>query len=278
MKNVILAAFLSLFSSFAFAQALLNGDFENNSAVSDLINLDNISFNSYMSDCFAFGSYGNIDIITSTAYCSIGCESGDWYIAFTGSGTDKLSLKINQPLTEGFSYTISFNDRWCDYGGYINHAFVFGLSEAQDSFGSVIYTASKPIQNQWTEKEFTFTAPNSGQYLTIMVDSGDASTTWELLDDVKFAGKGTGILPVNDNVFVVYPNPFSDAITITANMPYCEIKIYNAIGQFVFGLVNDNGNELKTFDVSSFANGVYTLELLDRKNQEIARKKVVKGN
>jgi len=276
MKNIFLLISLFLFSASSFAQQLLNGDFENSTASADLINLDNSSFNSYMSDCYAFGYYGNIDIITSTTYCSIGCESGDWYIALTGSGTDAMSMKINQPLTEGYSYSISFNDRWCNFGGYINHKFVFGLSEAQDDFGEEIYTASLPTENEWTEKEFIFTAPNNGQYLTIKVDSGDASSTWELIDNVKFAGKSTGISLIDKNTFDVYPNPAKDRITITGATFCHEIKIYNTIGQLIFSRENADGSELMTFDLSSFVNGIYTCEFIDSKNQVLARKKIIK--
>jgi len=108
-----------------------------------------------------------------------------------------------------------------------------------------------------------------------MVDSGEASTTWELLDDVKFLGKATGIPQFAANTFI-YPIPAHDVISITSDVPYREMKIYNAIGQLICDRVDENGDESKTLNLSSFANGIYTLEFLDQRNQVIARKKIIK--
>jgi hypothetical protein len=153
---------LLLIAHTSHSQTILNGDFENNVAGGDLINLSNASFNFYMSDSYSFGTNGNLDIIASTTYCGIGPESGTWYVAFTGGGTDALSLKINQPLQQGNSYTISFADTFCDFNNYVNHRYVFGLSETEDNLGTTSHTASYPIEDEWTEKEFTFEAPNNG--------------------------------------------------------------------------------------------------------------------
>jgi hypothetical protein len=230
-----------------------------------------------MSNCYAFGSYGNIDIITSSTYCNMGPENGDWYIALTGGGTDALSLKIDQTLTQGFTYTISFYDRFCNVSGsYVNHAFVFGLSDVEDSFGTTIYTASKPTENVWTQKGFTFTAPLSGQYLTIMLDSGDQFTTWEIIDDITFQGKGTGIPLLPGGPLIVYPNPAGGMISIEGNIYYHQIRIYNSIGQLVLSQVPVSGNELNKVDLSSFAEGIYTIEIFDRENEMLAHQQVLK--
>lgn len=279
MTKFFLTALLVILSASSDAQSFFNGDFENNSAISDLINLSNSSFNSYMSDCYAFGSNGNVDIITSTSYCSMGPENGNWYIALTGGGTDIVSVKINQALTQGASYTVSFYDRFCDVtGSYINHAFVFGLSAVPDSFGTEIYTASKPTEDVWTQKGFTFTAPLSDQYLTIMVDSGNSFSTWELIDNISFAGKGTGIPQLSGNALIVYPNPSNGILNIACTIPYHQIRIYNSIGLLISDQVMEDGNQLKTLDLSHLADGIYWIEIFDRENQIMTREEILKHN
>lgn len=256
------------------SQTVLNGDFENNVAGGDLINLSNASFNFYMSDSYSFGTNGNLDIIASTTYCGIGPESGTWYVAFTGGGTDALSLKINQPLQQGNSYTISFADKFCNFNNYINHRYVFGLSETEDNLGTTIHTAAYPTEDEWTQKEFTFEAPNNGQYLTITVDSGDAISTWEQIDDVKFTGKPSDIPQVNWNLLFLYPNPANGLISVAGDVLWHEVRISDALGQ----LISIHGNELKTLDLSTLSNGVYVFEFLNNNREVIARRKVVKSN
>ena len=69
-----------------FSQAFLNGDFEINSCPGgeDQINLANAGYNGYMSNSFAFGTYGDMDILTTPTYWLP--QSGSLYIAFTGGG------------------------------------------------------------------------------------------------------------------------------------------------------------------------------------------------
>src|SRR3954471_1423316 len=116
MKQIYSSVFLVvslLVCSPAFGQTVLNGDFENTTASSDQINLSNTAYNSEMANSFSFGSYGDMDIIKSATYCG-NAQSGNWFVAFTGGGTDAISLTLSAPLVAGGSYTVSFYDRGCN--------------------------------------------------------------------------------------------------------------------------------------------------------------------
>src|SRR3954468_22573577 len=112
MKKTLLFFILSVLSFCVNGQTFLNPSFEFNTAGTDQINLTNPAFNAMMANTIAFGSYGDMDIITSTTWCASGHLSA-WYVALTGSGTDAFSMQLNAPLVAGNTYSISFWDRGC---------------------------------------------------------------------------------------------------------------------------------------------------------------------
>ena len=117
MKHFILFCAICLLTFISKAQDFLNGDFEINTAVTDQINLSNSSFNNFMPNSTAFGTFENLDIITSNTYCGVAL-SGNWFIALTGGGTDAITMELSEPLVAGEEYTISFWDRGCDAFSY----------------------------------------------------------------------------------------------------------------------------------------------------------------
>src|SRR5690242_12780899 len=90
------ACVLFFFPGKASSQSFLNGSFESNSVSGDQINMTNAAFNAAMANTFAFGSYGDMDIITSSTWGPP--QSGSWYVALTGGGTDIITLKASAPL------------------------------------------------------------------------------------------------------------------------------------------------------------------------------------
>ncbi len=184
MKKLAVAFTLSLLAFGIQAQSFLNGDFENNTAGgTDQINLTNAAFNSMMPNTTAFGSYGDMDIITSATYSGL-AQSGNWYVAFTGSGTDMIAMQLSAPLVPGNSYTIRFYDRGAN--GYTPYPFQIGLSTSNTSFGTAIYTApAAPTLGVWTPRTFTFTAPNNGQYITCTMTAGGLGD-WAHTDNFTF--------------------------------------------------------------------------------------------
>jgi len=67
--------------------------------------------------------------------------------------------------------------------------------------------------------------------------------------------------------FTGYPNPFSDKVTLAYDLPEngtVQLKVYNAIGELVTVLVNENQHEGKhslDFTENDLASGIYTFSL-----------------
>ncbi|MBK7851445.1 MAG: T9SS type A sorting domain-containing protein [Bacteroidetes bacterium] len=186
IKQLILLFLLVLNYSTSHSQTIINGSFETNSAVSDLINLTNASFNATCSNVFAFGTYGDIDLVKSSTYCG-GPQNGNWYIALTGNGTDAFSLKLSAPLVQGTSYLLSFYDHSCGSPYSIGPCPVeIGISGVNNNFGSLIYTAPLPIIGVWTKRTVLFTAPSNANYLTVQLQGG-ALQNWTQLDNFEIS-------------------------------------------------------------------------------------------
>jgi gliding motility-associated-like protein len=180
LKSLKLIVFL-LLSNVAFGQSFINGDFELNSASWDQINLSNADFNSFMSNCNGFGQIGNLDIISSNSF-SGGPYSGNWFVALTGATGDLLALELNMPLVSGNSYTITFYDKKDPMAG--SFPVEIGLSTSNNSFGTVVYTAPTiPLDYIWTQRTFTFIAPNNGQFITVSQAGGSAYDSWMHVDN-----------------------------------------------------------------------------------------------
>jgi gliding motility-associated-like protein len=189
MKKALLFFILSIFTFSVYGQSFLNPSFEINTAGTDQINLTNPAFNGMMANTVAFGSYGDMDIITSTTWCASGHLS-NWYVALTGSGTDAFSMRlnVNAPLVAGNSYTISFWDRSCwSFSPQVE----IGQSTVNNLFGTSIYVAPLSTYGVWTQRVFTFIAPNNGQYITVQLTGGGLGD-WTHVDDFSFQTTSSG--------------------------------------------------------------------------------------
>lgn len=179
--TILILAFLSVN---VFAQKFINGDFENNTAHTDQINLSNDALNDMLPGVTAFGSYGDVDIISSANYGGSGAKSNTWYIALTGGKTDIVALELNSHLVKGKTYSISFYDR--KTGGYEASPIQIGLSDSNTDFGTVIYTCDKhPELNTWNKRVFSFIAPNNGKYICVQMPDGSISN-WVNIDGFNF--------------------------------------------------------------------------------------------
>lgn len=183
MKTLILFCLVALVN-FCFGQNIINGNFEIHSATYDIINMSNSESNSKLRDIYSFGSYGDVDIIKSSSYGGGGAQDGTWYLAITGGGTDIIAMTLSQPLVQGKKYTLSFYDR--KDNSYPASPVQIGLSTNNNSFGAVIYTAEEGATlNKWTERVFTFVAPNNGQYITVQMTQGGIQE-WVNIDNFSF--------------------------------------------------------------------------------------------
>jgi len=170
LKSLLITITLLSFSS--YSQNFLNGSFENNTAPPvDQINLTNAAFNGFMSNTNAFGTTGNMDIIRSATWGGGGPQHCTWYVALTGAATDAIAMTLSAPLIAGTTYTMSFWDR--KEAAFPAFPVQISLSTTNNSIGTIIYTApAAPTNNVWTQRTFTFVAPNNGQFVVAIQNAG----------------------------------------------------------------------------------------------------------
>ena len=190
MKHFVKLLFLTTFLFFSFSkngtsQTFLNGDFEITTAGVDQINLGNAAFNGFMSNTIAFGSFGDMDIISSATYCGL-AQNNLWYVAFTGSGTDAITMGLSAPLAVGTSYTISYWDRGC-FGTFAttSPAVEIGVSTVAGAFGTPVFLAPLPTNGVWVNRTFTFVAPVAGAFITVQLPAGGLGD-WTQVDNFTF--------------------------------------------------------------------------------------------
>ncbi|MCI5054663.1 MAG: carbohydrate binding domain-containing protein, partial [Flavobacteriales bacterium] len=167
-------------------QNFINGDFENNTAGGfDQINMSNAAFTAAMSDVEAFGTTGNMDIITSGTWGGSGAQSGSYYVSFTGGGTDMISIELTAPLVAGNSYTFTFWDRADP--GFTAFPTELGISNSSTAFGTSIYVAPvAPTDNVWTQRTVTFVAPITGSFITVQQSGPSSVSNWSHCDNFSF--------------------------------------------------------------------------------------------
>ena len=144
------------------SQCFLNGDFELNKGSGE--NLSSPNFDSAMPNNYSFGTFPNIDILVSIYG---GAQSGNSFIGLSGLGTDAVALKLSAPCLLGNTYTISFYDK-ADQNNFAPTPVEIGLSSVKNNFGTLIHTTSgSAVNGIWTKRTFTFTAPLTGQFITV---------------------------------------------------------------------------------------------------------------
>ena len=252
----ILLVFVGI--SFSNGQAIINGDFEINTAGVDQINLSNSSYNSIMSNSFAYGTLGNIDIIISNTYCDV-AQNGDWFIALTSGGTDALSLTLSSPLTAGNTYSVSFYDRTCSQWP-IGSAIKIGVSTLMNNFGTTVYTAPLPVDGVWTLRTFSFVAPVSAGYITITCDGVNSGGPWTHIDNI-FIGETSSLQSIDaSETYQLYPIPASTVLNVQSDR-YSDYRynIFNNLGQLV---ITGNSSANTTAIPINLPNGFYTAEFI----------------
>jgi gliding motility-associated-like protein len=183
MKHYLIFIFLVCIGLTARSQSFLNGSFENSATTTNIINTTNANYTSVMNNSSAFGTFGNMDIITS---CTWGCPTyGSWYVSLTGNGTDAISMELSQSLVSGNTYSFTFYDR--KHQSYQCTPIQIGLSTSATAFGTLVWTASATATNStWVQRTVTFVAPNNGSYITVK-QSGGTTGFWAHIDNFEFS-------------------------------------------------------------------------------------------
>jgi hypothetical protein len=231
--SLILIGFIFTYS-IAGAQTFLNGNFEKTTSTLgvDDINLSNDAFNQKMSYSYAFGSYGDMDIISTAIYNGLPQE-GNYFVAFTGGETDAISMELSSPLIPGKSYTISFWDRASS--GYAPQPFQIGVSNDKAAFGTLIYTADLPIVGEWSQRIFTFKTTESFKYITVKLNGQDNIGDWAQADNFKFVTPDISITTGKIN-----GSPFCACSAL--NIPFTTTGTFPAETDFTAQLSDASGS------------------------------------
>jgi hypothetical protein len=243
----------------------VNGSFESTSGTCSY-GLTNSGFTGAMTDCFAFGSASQIDILNGT--CGYGAaQHGNFFIGLAvdinNTLTDALSLKLNTPLVAGNSYQLSFYNK--KDGGYNTNVLEVGYSTDSVLFGTSIGTAPLPTTT-WGLVSFSFTPIVNSQFLTVRTIAG--SYGWNFIDNFTITETTEADKqPIEEQKVTVYPNPASGFISIQPNFS-CKVittTIRDAQGKTV--LITDKS----TIDLSALSPGVFIAEINTDKGRVIKR-------
>lgn len=248
------------------SQTILNGDFEDNEAMSCMYNMMNSSYNLNVNNSWGFGSGNELDLQKNDCGYAIS-PSNNWFVSlskleFQNDG-DALSLKIDTNLTMGNTYEISYFEFASDTNDNVNIPIEIGLSDDSLSFGDLIYT-SLPLFNIWTLKTFTFTAPNSGRFITIRIDTSGMDRGWNFIDNIHFPVEvGLNNETIDKSEVLLLPNPTLGNFNVTLPSNSQEVKIFTSTGHLV---KNIDVKGLAKIDLNLDAKGIYNIQVLTQKN------------
>lgn len=183
----------SLAGSASAGNMILNGSFEDNTAVVTTYNLNNPVFNGLMNNVTAFGErdfrdgFGETDIMTFGGGFGLDPVDGDWHIGLAVNGregpSDAFSFDLSSSIVAGTSYDLSFwaaaNTTFSPGDGPLE----IGISSSADSFGTLLYTSDALSFNRWSQHVTSLVAPVGGDYLTVRIlENPDDPITWAHLD------------------------------------------------------------------------------------------------
>ena len=143
---------------------------------------------------------------------------------------------------------------------------VTGLSGGEEVYSFVIEDGFSDVNIFTPNNGFTFidfTAAGDQDFSTIPVSRIDIDTTGDadFMELDAFAWSPEEVLSVdgaslNENSIRVFPNPASNAITVSGITQEENYKIYNVLGaEIAQGTVSDN----ETISIQNFSNGLYLI-------------------
>ncbi len=183
LKALIMATAIILSGS-VMSQKFLNGSFEKHSASGDVVDQDISVFNSSVQDVVATASAGSPDIISTPQYAGGGYNSKSFIGLSGGAFSEIVALTLDNNLVQGVNYTLQFFDKAANVKS--SSTVLVGVSSDPNEFGQLVYSTSDPAQiGIWSERKFSFIAPNNGQYITVKVQKTQAES-WVHLDAFEF--------------------------------------------------------------------------------------------
>ena len=221
--------FLFLLISFAptiYGQTFLNGSFENNTVTNCIIDIDNSTFDSVMTNVKGIGELQSLDIFYFND-CPLfnSAQSGNYFVSlentFDSTKSTAVSIKLSDTLQIGNPYSFCFFDRGLTLGvGPIE----IGICNNDSSFGSLIYT-SPTADTAWTQRTVSFNAPLTGNYITARYKHSPPPYNGVLIDNFHLCS-ATGISENNfGNELLLFPNPTFGNFSIDLGRNYNSVRI-----------------------------------------------------
>lgn len=181
------AALCACFGSAAFANFVMNGSFETNTAGTTVYNMSNGFASTTVGSLTAFGPADEIDLMENSSN-SFGLPAvagiyklGIHNVAAGAATRDEFNLALTGPLSAG-TYTLSF---WAqsvlDFDPDLGNVEVY-LGSAAGSLGTLVYT-TPTLTTGWVNYTTTVTAVGGETYLGMAVATG--GETWAHIDDVS---------------------------------------------------------------------------------------------
>jgi hypothetical protein len=202
MKLFYTALLVTICISASSQNLLLNGSFENNSAIGNVTNLTT-SWPLYVSDSWEVDAGRmNLDSISN---CGVASD-GNYYVtncAGCGGVVSTyigFSLKLSTPMIQNAWYVVSLDKKYCGDASPID----IGISSDSTFVGTNIHTFAAPSSGNWEHDSYIFQAPAAGLYLTVGAQQINALDTGSIaLDNFQvIAGTcGTNVQVINDSCF-----------------------------------------------------------------------------
>ncbi|MDF3028944.1 MAG: hypothetical protein K0S23_3251 [Fluviicola sp.] len=168
----------------------------------------------------------------------------------TGTDVNGCQLSDQVTITVNSNPTVAFGDlgQVCNY----NPAFVL--------------TGGTPAGGTYSG-----TGVSGGSFDPAVSGAGNFPITYSYSDVNGCSGTAQATIVVDECLSVVeneqwnltvYPNPSVDKIEILSDIPYRNLKLIDAQGKWILDLKIDQFETIRTIDLSSYANGHYTLQVL----------------
>jgi hypothetical protein len=231
--------------------SLSNGCYTNQAASFVTSSLDNIA-------AFYGGTLNGVDIGVNDGCYAGGAHSGTTHIVLAGlSGPNMfegISFELSSGLISGNTYDLSFYA--ANSTSSSTESLRVGVSSEADSFGTEATLVPLGSNSAYTQYSISFTAPASGNYLTI--EPAVLGNFWFGLDDFSLELNGAlSLVEFTNEGYKIFPNPSSDFIQVSGLTKNENYTLYNVLGAKIrSGQIYNNAQ----IDISPLNNGLYFLK------------------
>ncbi len=192
-RGIGAAACLFALATTAHATLIANGSFEANTAVGNVFNPSNATFNGLVSNVTAYGIREGMDLQTVGTPYGLAPIDGLWKVSpasDAGGTSEEFSMALTGPLTAGQSYDLSFYIERLISGPFDGGTVEIGVSASANSFGTAIFSATAPVSG-WSFQSTSFLAPIAGSFITVRPTN--AKSSWVGLDNFVLTSSATSV-------------------------------------------------------------------------------------